>query len=433
MVQEYQVSFFSTIYEIVDTNLSNSFLLDNPSIITWSNGRYLEKINKTDILWIADGNDKTLKKISSADNKVIIIVGKSGRAGYVDGDALNVMMGKPSGVVEFQGYIYPRNETYLYKPVYINLNDNLRPTSACLFANYKNYSSCENETIKFIDLEGKNLVNETSLNKFIDRRRVKLINFTEEIFNTANKMYNEKNKNDTKEENSTNAESSNSENSNQNTEDNTNTNTASDTSTNQDTNKKTNDDYIHYLFIADKDNHCIRKLDYSRAEVTTFAGTCTVKGFKDGPAGVNKLDSPDGLGIDYDGNVFIMDSGNRYIRMVTPDGYMSTLINGACFDYSLEYKIDVKNNAFSYAETKLICFKDWKKTSGDPKEHIYNEDIEQNICKSHYVLCKGVQSNMIYNRTHSLYNIMELYDYTPASVLEIFNNEATGAQKYLKT
>jgi len=39
------------------------------------------------------------------------------------------------------------------------------------------------------------------------------------------------------------------------------------------------------VYIADKMNHCIRKLDVSKAEVSTFAGICGKAGFKDGVLG----------------------------------------------------------------------------------------------------------------------------------------------------
>ena len=75
---------------------------------------------------------------------------------------------------------------------------------------------------------------------------------------------------------------------------------------------------------------------------------------------------PDGIGIDEDGYLYVLDTGNRYIRMIDPTGYVSTLINGACFDYKLNTG---KNEA-------LICLRKWIKTSGEPSEHIVSQNVE---------------------------------------------------------
>jgi len=46
----------------------------------------------------------------------------------------------------------------------------------------------------------------------------------------------------------------------------------------------------------------------------TIAGICGDRGFKDGPISKNLLDSPTSLGFDNFSNLWIYDSGNRYIR-----------------------------------------------------------------------------------------------------------------------
>lgn len=75
-----------------------------------------------------------------------------------------------------------------------------------------------------------------------------------------------------------------------------------------------------YLFVADKNNHCIRKVDLLNAYVTTYAGQCGFEGFKDGPFKINRLSYPDNIGLDLDGNIFVYDSGNKYIRMIDSEG-----------------------------------------------------------------------------------------------------------------
>jgi sugar lactone lactonase YvrE len=60
--------------------------------------------------------------------------------------------------------------------------------------------------------------------------------------------------------------------------------------------------------------------------VTTFAGGQA--GFADGPGAGAAFDTPSGLAIDRLGNLYVADTGNNAIRMVAPDGSVSTLAGG---------------------------------------------------------------------------------------------------------
>jgi len=118
--------------------------------------------------------------------------------------------------------------------------------------------------------------------------------------------------------------------------------------------------------------------------VTTVGGICGTPGFLDGPLGVNKLNSPGLVGTDEAGNIFVMDSGNRYVRIIDPDGYMKTLINGACFETGKGKFVQNVN----IPET--ICYKSWIKKSGMPNEHIYIETQTENEtkCLKHMTQCE---------------------------------------------
>ena len=74
------------------------------------------------------------------------------------------------------------------------------------------------------------------------------------------------------------------------------------------------------LFIADTNNHRIRKVD-SAGVITTVAGTGET-GFSGdgGPAIQAALDEPSGVAVDGAGNLFIADSGNHVVRKLTPVG-----------------------------------------------------------------------------------------------------------------
>jgi len=77
------------------------------------------------------------------------------------------------------------------------------------------------------------------------------------------------------------------------------------------------------LFIADISNHCIRKIT-PEGVVTTFAGS-REKGFLDGDVKSAKFNMPIDVAVDGDGNVYVVDIGNQRIRKVTAKGEVVTL------------------------------------------------------------------------------------------------------------
>ena len=76
------------------------------------------------------------------------------------------------------------------------------------------------------------------------------------------------------------------------------------------------------LFIADTNNHVIREVT-SDGIIHTFAGTGQAGLYPlAGPATQVALHSPGGVAF-YNGNLYIADSGNHLIRVVTPDGNLN--------------------------------------------------------------------------------------------------------------
>jgi len=79
------------------------------------------------------------------------------------------------------------------------------------------------------------------------------------------------------------------------------------------------------LLLAERTTHRIRSIRPDGI-VRAFAGTGTAGFAGDGgPASSAQLSNPSGLGVSRDGNVFIADTGNHRIRVVTPAGLIFTL------------------------------------------------------------------------------------------------------------
>lgn len=89
------------------------------------------------------------------------------------------------------------------------------------------------------------------------------------------------------------------------------------------------DVYVHTngdLYIADTDNHRIRVISAADKSIRTVAGS-GLAGFQgeQGMATSVALNQPLGVAADAAGNIYIADTGNNRIRMVTPDGQIRTI------------------------------------------------------------------------------------------------------------
>lgn len=83
-----------------------------------------------------------------------------------------------------------------------------------------------------------------------------------------------------------------------------------------------------HLFVADWDNHVIRRIT-PQGEVTTFAGSPGAPGSVDGTGSAARMSNPNGLVVDASDNVYFVDWGNHTIRKITPAGVVSTFAGAA--------------------------------------------------------------------------------------------------------
>ncbi len=81
------------------------------------------------------------------------------------------------------------------------------------------------------------------------------------------------------------------------------------------------------MYIADLANQVVRMVSKSTGNISTFAGQNCCYGFAgDGGAATGAvLNHPFGLAFDSSGNLYIADSNNQRIRMVTPGGTITTV------------------------------------------------------------------------------------------------------------
>ena len=78
------------------------------------------------------------------------------------------------------------------------------------------------------------------------------------------------------------------------------------------------------LYIADFGNNRIRKIDFSTGIITTVAGSTVGFGGDGGAATAANLTQPTDVALDAAGNIYICDYGNHHIRMVNTSGIISS-------------------------------------------------------------------------------------------------------------
>lgn len=115
------------------------------------------------------------------------------------------------------------------------------------------------------------------------------------------------------------------------------------------------------IYISDTGNHLIRKL--SGGKVTTFAGSLKA-GYRDGVREEVMFNTPSGITVDGNDNIYVADTLNQVIRKITPQGEVTTFAgkntagggyrdgaaNQALFNEPSDIKVD-KNGVFYVADS----------------------------------------------------------------------------------
>jgi sugar lactone lactonase YvrE len=82
------------------------------------------------------------------------------------------------------------------------------------------------------------------------------------------------------------------------------------------------------VIIADTHNHVIRRMT-PQGDVSTVAGIAGYCGSVDGPVAIALFNCPQGVAVDAQGVIYVADTGNSVIRVITPDGHVRTLAGSA--------------------------------------------------------------------------------------------------------
>jgi len=83
-----------------------------------------------------------------------------------------------------------------------------------------------------------------------------------------------------------------------------------------------------FLYVSDTGNHTIRRIDL-KGTVTTLAGKPGEWGSADGTGAAALFNSPMGLCVGTDANLYLADSQNHAIRCITPQGAVTTFSGSA--------------------------------------------------------------------------------------------------------
>ena len=82
------------------------------------------------------------------------------------------------------------------------------------------------------------------------------------------------------------------------------------------------------LYVADSISHAVRKID-TLGGVTTVAGTIGVAGSVDNSGILASFNQPSGIAIDLAGNIYVADTSNSTIRLISAGGVVTTLAGTA--------------------------------------------------------------------------------------------------------
>jgi len=119
-------------------------------------------------------------------------------------------------------------------------------------------------------------------------------------------------------------------------------------------------DFQGNLFVADSGNSTIRYVDLQSGQARTIAGQTGVAGFADGNGSAARFSNPTGMSIDATGrNVIVADTGNGALRLVTPEGLVTTIGQTSSFSNATSKKDEARidkpvNKPFTFDNPQAV-------------------------------------------------------------------------------
>jgi hypothetical protein len=100
------------------------------------------------------------------------------------------------------------------------------------------------------------------------------------------------------------------------------------------------------IYVADTENHVILKVPAS-GQLTTIAGSPGQPGYADGAGSVARFNRPTDITVDGDGNLYVADTNNDRIRVITQDGkVVGTLATGFSRPRGVAVDVDGGSNVY---------------------------------------------------------------------------------------
>lgn len=104
------------------------------------------------------------------------------------------------------------------------------------------------------------------------------------------------------------------------------------------------------LYVADSNNHNIRKVTLDGTVTTLCGSTSSQKGYANGQGSEARFDFPRGITVAEDGTVYVSDRGTNTIRKVTPKGEVTLL----CGTPNVHGFTDGKGSAACFAQPSSV-------------------------------------------------------------------------------